>query len=198
MPSLRTPHLLILWGGLTAGVIATVIYPQSRTNAAFENQLHDLELMMDETDAVIEQINVLSDWTVRVRSIVESSTRPIPLESDVSGFVRDMSLEMGEMGIVSREIITSNSVETEHARVLPITISMTTTFPSVVSVIGWVENLPRLVRIRRVKISTGRGARMPDGQVSAEILLDAYFEPTEFDVSQNLTEVIAARLGDDR
>ncbi|MFG0257553.1 MAG: type 4a pilus biogenesis protein PilO [Phycisphaerales bacterium JB043] len=197
MPTLRTPHLLVLWAGLTAGVVATVIYPQSRTNASLESQLQDLEIMMDETDAVIEQVNVLSEWKVRVRSIVESSTRPIPEESDVSGFVRDLSLQMARMGIDRREIITNNPVGSEHASVLPITISMSSTFPQIVDVVGWVEDLPRLVRIRRVKITTGRSARTPADLVSAEILLDAYFAPAGFDTTQNLSQVISARLGEE-
>lgn len=197
MPSLRTHHLMILWAGASFGVVATVIYPQTKAISSLDRQLHELVKMMDETDAVIEQTEVLSDWVVKIRSTVELSTRPIPQESDVSGFVRDLSLQMAEIGVERREIVTSSTAETEHAMVLPITISMTTSFPQIVEVIGWVENLPRLVRLRRVKISANRSAYADTDHVLAEIVLDAYFEPEEYDPMQNLFELITTRLGEE-
>lgn len=197
MKSPSTLQLAVAWVALAALLGGVAIWPRWRAVTRLERRSAGLAQMINEADDVNTQIRVLTEWMLEIEERVGASTTPIPEESGVAELVRDLTDKFRELGITDREITTGAPSMGEQSAALPMTIVMRGSFTSVLASIRWIESLPRLVRIRRIRIDRADDWSLDTPRVTAELLLDAFFDPKPIPESVDLTSVIEAqREGD--
>lgn len=185
-----TVKLALAWLAL-AVLAGAALWPRWKAISRLEARSVELAQMIEQADDVNTQMRLLTEWMMDIEQRVRASTTPIPRDSGVSELVRDLTDRFDELGVVEREITTGAPSPGEDASTLPMTIAARGSFTSVMKSIGWIESLPRLVRIRRIKITRARDWTPEAPRVAAEILLDAFFNPTPIPERVDLTSLIA-------
>lgn len=190
---MRSPtnlQLSVAWLALAGLLGGALVWPRWRTVTSLERRSVGLAQMINEADDVNEQIRVLTEWMLEIEERVRASTTPIPEESGVAELVRDLTDKFRELGITDREITTGAPSMGEQSAALPMTVIVRGSFTSVLESIRWIESLPRLVRIRRIRIDRAKDWGLDSPRVSAEFLLDAFFDPKPVPEGVDLASVI--------
>ncbi|MFG0274664.1 MAG: type 4a pilus biogenesis protein PilO [Phycisphaerales bacterium] len=196
MKSPTNLQLGVAWAAMAAALSAVAIWPRWRAISQLEQRSVALSQMIAEADDVNAQIRELTEWMLEIESRVRASTTPIPRDSGVADLVRELTDKFRELGVAEREITTGAASNGDEASALPMTVVARGSFTSVVESIRWIESLPRLVRIRRIKIERARDWSMDNPKVSAEFLLDAFFDPRPIPDDVDLASLIE-RQGDE-
>lgn len=197
MKSPSNLQLGLAWAALAGLLGGGAIWPRWRGVTHLERRSVSLAQMINEADDVNAQIRVLTEWMLEIEDRVRASTTPIPEESAVAELVRDLTDEFRELGITDREITTGAPSMGEQAAALPMTIVVRGSFTSVLASIRWIESLPRLVRIRRITIDRADKWSPDAPRVTAELLLDAFFDPKPIPEGVDLASVIEGQGEDD-
>lgn len=156
--------------GLLGGVIPAVNAVRSldeqiaRVRSSFTN-VADRPQELQKRAASLEDARLL---TVR-------HTKPIPAQGDVAGLIRGLSMTLDEMGITTREIATGAPGRIGDVVAMPMSLTMHADFRGIHAVIAHIESLPRLVRVRHVRI--GRDSRADVGStiLKAELMLEVIY-----------------------
>lgn len=175
---------LKLWGGLVAllGAGAAVLWPhwtQVRDLRDERSALGRRAALSDDGAAAVRRLEAELQ-TVQARAV--SFVTPIPSDSDVASLIRQLSGMLDGLGISEREITTGAAVKDEDVSSMPMSVRIAGEFGSVYAAVRWIEGLPRLVRVQRVKIEADRPGAKADvrktaGRVKAELLIDVFFAP---------------------
>jgi Tfp pilus assembly protein PilO len=190
-------QLGLTWLALASLLGGAAIWPRWRDITRLERRSLGLSQMINEADDVNAQIRVLTEWMLEIEDRVRASTTPIPAQSGVADLVRDLTDKFRELGITDREITTGAPSLGEQSAALPMTVVVRGSFTSVLASIRWIESLPRLVRIRRVKIDRAEDWSFDSPRVTAEFLLDAFFDPKPIPESVDLASLIESQAEDD-
>jgi Tfp pilus assembly protein PilO len=165
------------WPVIVSGVVVLLIalsglavtYPSLR-----ELQRINIEMTKLEDQAALAELQAQSSTELareldRWNDRMASEYRPIPRTANIAGLIRELS--PGEGG-AHRTITTGEPQDHEKALSLPVIIESYGTFTDVFDLLRRVEELDRLVRLRRVTITHGLDE---DDGIDATIQLDAYF-----------------------
>lgn len=188
-------RFLVCWIALVACAGGLGVWPKLSAIRRHEAKAQELATMIRESDDVNAQIGLLSEWRAEIHRRVSTSTTPIPAESDVAGLMRDLTRTLVDLGITEREITTGSAVESEESFSLPLSVTMRGRFPRVMEAVRWIENLPRLVRVRRIKIERSRDWTPDEPVVTAELLVDVFFAPHPIDTSSDLSVFAGVEKG---
>lgn len=196
---MRSPtnlQLAVAWAALAGALGGLAVWPRYRAIRQQEARSVALAQMIEEADDVNAQIRELTEWMIEIEARVRAATTPIPRDSGVADLMRDLTDKFRELGITEREVTTGAPSNGAEASALPMTVMARGSFMSVLESIRWIESLPRLVRIRRIKIDRARGWTPGDPRVSAELLLDAFFDPRPIPENVDILSLIRKQEGE--
>lgn len=177
---------LRLWFGLgwvalvLIGVFAGV-QPKLKGIDRLEAEGASLTDRAERADNGAAELARLRNRLSEVRAIAETQIKKIPSESDVAGLIRELTSVLDQLGMSEREITTGSAEDFDDAMSAPMTVRMKGPFLGVQASIAWLESLPRLVRVLRLKIETPRRSAQDrlssrEVQVEAELLLNVFFD----------------------
>lgn len=181
-------HTLWLAVGMLAlllvGVLAGIA-PRLRAMDRLDSEALSLQDRARRADNGAAEIVRLESHLADVQEIEETSIKDIPAENDVAGLIRALTTRLDRLGMTEREITTGAIEALEDAMAAPMTVRMRGPFLGVQEAVEWLESLPRLVRVLRVKIETpNRSAsdRLAGGSadVEAELILNVFFDAVGF------------------
>ena len=111
----------------------------------------------------------------RLRARLERSKKSIPKQQDLAPFIREVT-QLGQQASLRKPLIEPKPAA-RGARVseLPISLTFDGDFVNVYSFLRNLEEMPRLTRIRQMKITS----KDKTGQVRGQVLLNIYFQPEE-------------------
>ncbi|TVQ60249.1 MAG: hypothetical protein EA379_08555 [Phycisphaerales bacterium] len=157
-----------------AGVMLGVL-PSVRTLRSLNSDIaHIRSLFTLEEDRPAE-LALRAASLEEARRLTRKHTKPIPAQGDVAGLIRGLSVFLDELGVQSREVATGTPAKLGDVVAMPMSLTMTADFMSVYAVIEHVESLPRLVRVRRVRIARDRGADIGSPIIKAELMLEVLY-----------------------
>ena len=179
----------MLGGGLALflviGFVLTIL-PQLRSTARAQAEIGGFEAELAEQNTGPETIALLRERLDTLEQIGENRITPIPQEADLAGLMRRMSEMFNADGIDPPQLTTGVPQQDKGAMSMPMTVVAEGSFLPLSEAIASIEALPRLVRVRRVRLATDASRRRQhvdrDEPVRADLLLDVFYEP--FDASE--------------
>jgi len=177
---------LNIWLGLGCAAFLVLgalllVWPAHRANEILDAKRAELELELRKPSDGPETIERLSGDLAQLREEAAGRSTPIPKDSDVAGLMGELSRFTQEAGIQNRDISTQEPRKLEEASALSVLMRLDGPFDSVYQILSRIEELPRLVRLGRVRIETEgarRGEVSAPGVVRAEVLIEAFYAPT--------------------
>jgi Tfp pilus assembly protein PilO len=168
--------------GLLAAAGAAALWPHWTLVRDLRAQREELGRRAAVSDDGAAAVRRLEAELSRVQALAASVVTPIPEESDVASLIRKLSARLDGLGVAEREITTGASVNEDDVSSMPMSVRIGGSFESVYSAVRWIEELPRLVRVQRVKLETAKAGDKGDAQataglVKAELLIDVFFAP---------------------
>lgn len=181
--------------GMVFGVMPSIRVVQEldaqtqRVRSTFTN-VADRPAELQKRAASLEEARLL---TVR-------HTKPIPAQGDVAGLIRGLSVSLDEMGINTREIATGAPSKFDDIIAMPMSLTMHADFRSIHNVIAHIESLPRLVRVRHVRIGRDSRADIGSTTLKAELMLEVIYTGVGAEEDRAALEpiAIAPATGDDQ
>jgi Tfp pilus assembly protein PilO len=160
---------------LVAGFYLVGYRPQDRRQkeltAMLAERQRDLKASKTQT-RILPQVATEVD---RLRARLERSKKSIPKQQDLAPFIREVT-QLGQQASLRKPLIEPKpAVRGPRVSELPISLTFDGDFVNVYSFLRNVEEMPRLTRIRQMKI-TGKDKT---GQVRGQVLLNIYFQPEE-------------------
>ncbi|MEM1424220.1 MAG: type 4a pilus biogenesis protein PilO [Planctomycetota bacterium] len=184
----RNTHLM-LGSGLAFIAIAALVLllvPSWRSTGDAADEIDQYERELASPSAGPEAIAELRSRLDLLIEIGDDRITPIPDEPDLAGLMRRMSEMFSTGGLAPPQLTTGVPQEDVGAIAMPMSISAQGGFLPLVDAIGAIESLPRLVRVRRVRLandgSRGSGPVDRSGLVRADLQLDVFYAP--FDVAE--------------
>jgi Tfp pilus assembly protein PilO len=176
---------LIRVGGLAGLVVITTglfIVPGFSESRRLSGEIRSYSQELRKPNSGPEVIGRLGEELETLRSLADRRMTPIPATSDVAGLIGDLSSMLDEVGLGSREITTGQSETLNEASSMPMTVTLRGTFPAVAEAVHRIEALPRLVRVKRLRVSSNQprnGEVDRSGIVRADILIDVFYAPRD-------------------
>lgn len=172
-------------GGLAGLVLVAtglLIVPEARKSSRLSNEVRAYGEELRKPNSGPEVIGRLSEELETLRSMADRRMTPIPESSDVAGLIGDLSSMLDAVGLGQREITTGQSESLEEASSMPMTVTLRGPFPAVAEAVRRIESLPRLVRVKRLRVASNQprsGEVDRSGEVRADILIDVFFAPRD-------------------
>ncbi len=188
-------------GTLAAGLAALgalgvfgVVWPQVSSIRALIAERSELQERIGRRDDGAAALERLQDELESQRARAAAYVTPIPEFADTASLIRAISRRLDALGMREREITTGAPTKHDMVSVMPMSVTLRGDFLSIYEAVRWIESLPRLVRVDRLKIKHEKGATSAEGlagRVEAEILLQVFFAPAsgEDDLASTLARV---------
>ena len=157
-------------GGLLLGVA-----PSVRTLKGLNRDIAHVKSLFTLEEDKPAELEKRAERLSEARRLTREHIKPIPAQGDVAGLVRGLSVYLNSLGVHSREMTTGAPVVMGDVVARPMSLTMHADFKSVYAVVEHVEALPRLVRVRRVRIGRDRGADLGEPIIKAELLLEVLY-----------------------
>jgi Tfp pilus assembly protein PilO len=174
---------LKLWGGLAAVAalgLGLGVYPNLTGAQRLASEAKELDARVERSDDGAAALERLRETLAEREAEARARLREIPEDGDVGGFIRGMSQAFERLGLGKPEIKTGRPIDHEDAMGLPMTVELRGDFLRLMGAVTWVENLDRLVRVRKLRFETptGKGqAPLFGDALEGEITLDVYYAP---------------------
>lgn len=169
------------WALLVAVSGRAVIWPAHRASIELDADISAKKAELARPGSGPETIERLARELTALRNLGKARMTPIPEESGVAGLVRELSNSFDGLGLIDREVSTGAAKQLEEASAMPMTVALAGDFPSIYRAVAQIENLDRLVRVQRLRVSlenrAGKEGADRTGRVRAEVLLDIFYEP---------------------
>ncbi len=166
----RSLHLGVAWVALVGAGIGVGIWPAWRN---LSNAGRSIRQARSALAAAADGPVLLERRTVaieQIRGFSTAHTKPIPVDGDVAGFVRGLVTYLDAAGVAEREISTGTPARENDIWAAPMTLAMSADFQDIYDTVAYIENLPRLVRVSRLRVTRTTG-----GLLRAELSLDVLF-----------------------
>jgi len=183
---MRPPNnvaLLLWWLGLALVGGGLAIWPGASSISSLREESSRLRQRIERGGDGAAELRRLEQRLVEIKEEADERLRSIPDESGVADLIRQLSGLLGTLSIEEREVTTGAPSAGERASSMPMTVSLRSGFLSVYDVIRWVESLPRLVRVQRIRVDSASREPTPDATVEAEILLEVFYAPAPIGVA---------------
>ncbi|MCB9849059.1 MAG: type 4a pilus biogenesis protein PilO [Phycisphaeraceae bacterium] len=180
------------WALLVLIGVATIAWLQPGMLGEARAELAALELRRERAQDGAAEIRRLAS---ELSNLKESTTaiKHVPSDSQFARLNQELGNRLEVLGITDREITNGGSVELGPARSIPMRIRMTCGFMGVYQTIQWIETLPRLVRVQRIRIESTEAENPWESEVEVEITLDAVFDPEATQGALTLVDPEATR-----
>jgi len=168
--------------GLVAISMALFIVPEYRESRRLASEARAFAEELKKPNSGPEVIGKLSEELETLRSMADRRMTPIPASSDVAGLIGDLSAMLDSVGLAQREITTGQSDTLDEASSMPMTVTLRGPFPAVSEAVRRIESLPRLVRVKRLRVASSQprsGEVDRSGEVRADILIDVFYAPRD-------------------
>lgn len=174
--------LAIGWVALVALCVGLGILPRAKSIDRLKNDAARLSSRSFRADNGAAELARIEARLTEIRSTVEREARDIPADAAIAELIRAFTQRLDQNGMNEREITTGSTTDLGDALAAPMSVRLSGPFLGVYDAIEWLESLPRLVRIVRVKIETPRRSTQDvldnaGRNVQAEILLTVYSDP---------------------
>lgn len=166
----RTLHLGVAWVGLVGAGVGVGIWPAWRNLSNAGTSIHRAKTALAAAADGPMLLQRRTDAIEQIRAFSTHNTKPIPVDGDVAGFVRGLVTYLDNAGVAEREISTGTPARENDVWAAPMTLAMTADFQDIYDTVAYIENLPRLVRVSRLRIT-----RQSTGLLRAELSLDVLF-----------------------
>lgn len=180
--SRETWVLSAAWLGMVAAGTGLLALPSLQRTVEIEREVATLRVEAAKPSDGPEVIAGLTKELEALRSRGETRMTPIPEQSDIAGLMRELSAKLDELGLDKRELVQGTAKRLEEASLVPMSVLVEGPFPKIYGVARYLEGLPRLVRVQRLRISqlgSSRESVDRSGIVSAELMIDVFFEPRQ-------------------
>lgn len=180
--SLSRENLVLsgVWLGVVSAGIGLLVVPSMRRTAALATELSGLRVEAAKPSDGPEVIEGLTRELAELKSRGEMRMTPIPEQSDIAGLMRELSGKLDELKLDKRELVQGTAKKLEEASLVPMSVLVEGSFPEIYGVAKYLESLPRLVRVQRLRIALAGSAKDTidrSGVVQAELMIDVFFEP---------------------
>ncbi len=170
------------WIALAALSVVLGVIPRVRAIDRLREDAMRLSSRSFRADNGAAELSRIEARLIAVREAVERETRDIPSEAAIAELIRAFTQRLDLNGMTEREITTGATTNLGDALAAPMSVRLSGPFLGVYDAIEWLESLPRLVRIVRVKVETPRRSTQDvlehaGRKVQAEILLTVYSDP---------------------
>ncbi|RMD65762.1 MAG: hypothetical protein D6824_02060 [Planctomycetota bacterium] len=177
--------LVVLW---VLGV-ATLAIPAWRQHKNTCNALQALRAQAALKTVGERELDALQSQFEAAQRRALNEVAEIPQEADVALLIGALSSRLDSLGVGGGEISTGAPRSTPDAMYVPVTVTMRGSFLSVYAACRWIESLPRLVRIsrlrfERLKAANNSGSRAASSaapgdsdDIRAELALDVFYRP---------------------
>jgi len=168
------------WLAVIGASVGLLVVPSLKRTAAIKAQAAELRIEAEKPSDGPEVIEGLARDLEALQSRGEKRMTPIPKQSDIAGLMRELSGKLDELGLDKRELVQGTAKRLEEASLVPMSVLVEGPFPKIYSVARYLEGLPRLVRVQRLRLAMpGAGRETIDrtGVVNAELMIDVFFEP---------------------
>ncbi len=175
---------LMLAGGLTLVVgltVGNVLLPALRARI---RTVHEIERLRAEHARPFNGPEVVERLSADLRTLRvfgEGRMTPIPEDSDIAGLMGSLGRTLSDLKLEQRDITMRQARALDGASVMPVAVTIYGPFQRIYQAIGAIESLPRLVRVGRLRVvsnESGGVKRSADGEVKAELTIDAFYSPT--------------------
>ena len=181
--------LTVSLAAIALASLGLVIGPKHQSLARLNEEQQTLAARVADADDGAAAIRRLEEALAVARKMARQQTKPIPKDSDFASFMGNLSERLDELQLFDREINTGRELELDLAWSMPMSVTLRGPFTRVHDAIRWIESLPRLVRVQRLRIETDRGRdeKTQLGGVRVEMTLDLFFGADE-ETTQALAE----------
>ncbi len=167
-----------MWLGLLASGLAVVAWAEPRSLERLEAERSALLARLHRAEDGAAELRALTERLGVLRARAAAELKEIPEDSGFASLMGSLGANFDALGVHEREITNGGPIAGEDARTLPMRVRLTADFPSVFATVHWIEGLPRLVRVQRVRIEAEDKKAPWSGRVKAELTLDVFFGPT--------------------
>ncbi|MCK4873665.1 MAG: type 4a pilus biogenesis protein PilO [Phycisphaerales bacterium] len=172
LPILTVVGLILIVG--VSGL--AVIYPSLGEMKSLDNEMRELRAEAARAERHAQSAEQLADELVNWKKQLEACRKPVPDSPDVAGLIRDLGEDPAADGEGARTITIGEAQNGERAKNLPVIVESKGSFESVFSLVRRIEQLDRLVRVKRVTIVRDKRA---EDVLEATVQVDAYFRPID-------------------
>lgn len=156
-----------------------LVVPKMNRQALADAQFEGFRAELEKPNAGPQTVTMLNDRLEILRQLGEDRITPIPDEPDLAGLMSSMSTMFAQHGLEPPQLTTGTPEPDRGAMSMPMTIVAEGEFVPLAQAILGIESLDRLVRVRRVRISTDSPRRNGpvdrEGLVRADLLLDVFY-----------------------
>ncbi len=177
---LDNTKLIVLMAIVVCAVVGLLIVPQlnkASSVRADSSKLQSEIAQLSASDELIERMTGIRDELVEYG---DGRVAVIPARNDVAGLMTQLSTTFDEVGLRGREMTTQSESTIEDVVKMPMVVRATGRFPQIYDVLDRLENMPRLLRIGRLRLEretrSGRDGFVRDSEISADILIEAFYE----------------------
>ena len=150
------------------------VWPSCQRNRRVEAEVaqlqHRLETGRTEMNLLVEAQARLDDLADRF----ESELKPLPDRADLHLLMKALSEGISELGLSEKETKVGPESAAGTKYTLELTIETSGDFQQLFGLVDHIESLPRLLRIREIKLSSLE-EKASTGMVRAMIKLDAFY-----------------------
>lgn len=161
-------------------LMATAFYAfgyrvQKQRQAALAVQIQEKQRELREGKSHTSALPEVATEVERLRARLERSKKSVPRQQDLPQFIRDVS-QLGQQASLRKPFFKPGTpVRGELVCELPISLNFEGDFVNVYSFLRNLEEMPRLTRVREIKLN----ARDRTGQVKVQLSMNIYFAPDE-------------------
>lgn len=169
---------------LVIGFVLAVM-PQLRSTARAQAEVAGFQAELSKQNAGPETIAQLRERLGTLEQLGKDRITPIPDEADLAGLMRRMSEMFDSERIDAPQLTTGVPQKDKGAMSMPMTVVAEGDFLPIEQAIASIESLPRLIRVRRVRLATDASRRRNQvdrvAPVRVDLLLDVFYAPFEAD-----------------
>jgi Tfp pilus assembly protein PilO len=149
--------------------------PQSQRQAQLAKQIADQKKSLATGKAQTSVLDSVVEEVRALRAKLERSQKSIPQQQDLPAFIRDVT-QLSQQASLKKFIMKPDiPSRIDLVSELPIRLTFEGDFISIYSFLRNTEQMPRLTRVRDMRLSS----RDKNGQVKVELTMNIYFSPDE-------------------
>jgi len=162
---------LVVALGLCTGL---VWWPNHRAVGDLQQQIKQAQVQINTIESASPDLSKLAQRVSDIRAKLDQANRVIPAADEQADLLRQLSEHIKSLDLTEPTITTRSTVSGSQYATLPIQVSFEGSSVAALQFINRVEHMPRLVRVKRMKLELDRN---PQALVMADFDLESFFYP---------------------
>ena len=163
----------VLLVGLASFAYQYWIKPVNSDLAKQRAELHTKLAKLDQAEKTVPAPEDLSKERERLQEAVEFFESKLPPKSEIDKVLHDVTVIVQNQGLRSRRILRLRKKDNSSYIEQPLKIELVGNFNSFYSFLLKLEELPRIMKIRELKIDKQKGN---EGQITANFIVSIFFQ----------------------